>query len=66
MIKKIYAEWLLYGVFHNGFFASYEDFIKETFNPDIEIICIKESDHAGNFKRTFEQCEIFPDRRTAH
>lgn len=38
----IYAEWILDGEFNNGFFKTAEDFIRATFNPDIEFITIKE------------------------
>lgn len=41
-IKKIYAEWILYGEFHNGFFTRWEDYFAATFNPDCEILIVKE------------------------
>lgn len=39
--NMIYAEWTLYGVFENGFFDTWENFIRATFSPDIEILAIK-------------------------
>lgn len=35
--KLIYAEWFLYGEFHNGTFTRWEDYFSATFNPDCEI-----------------------------
>ncbi len=39
---KIYAEWILYGKFHNDFFDRWEDYFRATFNPDCEILVVKE------------------------
>lgn len=39
---KIYAEWTLYGKFHNGLFDRWEDYFRATFNPDCEIKVVKE------------------------
>lgn len=43
----IYAEWKTEGKFENGFFSSWEEFFRETFNPDIEIITVLQK----NFKK---------------
>lgn len=37
----IYAEWTLYGEFHNEFFHTWDAFHAATFSPDIEIMLIK-------------------------
>lgn len=29
----IYAEWTLYGVFYNDFFATWEEYFRATYNP---------------------------------
>lgn len=38
----IYAEWTLYGEFHNQFFTTWESYFQATFNPDCEILTVKE------------------------
>lgn len=38
---KIYAEWTLYGKFHNEFV---EDYFRATFNLDCEILVVKEKE----------------------
>lgn len=41
-MKKIYAEWNLYGKFYNGIFTNWTDYFRATFNPFCEIIVVKE------------------------
>ena len=41
-MKKIYAEWILEGVFDNGFFNSWESYFNFTFNPEITVLLVKE------------------------
>jgi len=37
----IYAEWFLYGIFYNDFFATWDAYHAATFNPDSEIRVVK-------------------------
>lgn len=37
----IYAEWTLYGVFENGFFASWGEFYDATFSPEIDVKVVR-------------------------
>lgn len=38
----IYAEWMLYGQFDNAFFANWDEYHAATFNPDIEIMVVRD------------------------
>ncbi len=38
----VYAEWRRYGVFDNGIFTSWTEYHAATFNPDTEILLVKE------------------------
>lgn len=39
---KIYAEWTLYGEFHNAFFDSWDEFHAAMFNPDIDLLVLQD------------------------
>lgn len=41
-MKKIYAEWVLDGVFGNGFFNTWEEYFDFMFNPEINVLLVKE------------------------
>lgn len=39
---RIYAEWMIDGVFDNGFFASWDEYHSFMFSPEIELILVRE------------------------
>lgn len=41
-MKKIYAEWIIKGVFGNAFFDTWESYIDFMFNPEIDVLLVKE------------------------
>ncbi len=41
-MKKIYAEWTLKGVFGNGFFNTWEEYFDFMFDPEIDVLLVKE------------------------
>ena len=41
-MKKIYAEWTFKGVFGNGFFNTWEEYFDFMFDPEIDVLLVKE------------------------
>nr|DAT93729.1 MAG TPA: Proprotein convertase subtilisin/kexin type 9 convertase, subtilisin, HYDROLASE.4A [Caudoviricetes sp.] len=41
-MKKIYAEWTLRGVFDNSFFNTWEEYFDFVFDPEIDVLLVKE------------------------
>ena len=41
-MKKIYAKWTLRGVFDNAFFDTWEEYFDFMFNPEIDVLLVKE------------------------
>lgn len=41
-MKKVYAEWTLKGVFDNAFFDTWEEYFDFMFNPEINVLLVKE------------------------
>lgn len=41
-MKKIYAEWTLRGVFNNCFFNTWKEYFNFMFNPEINVLLVKE------------------------
>lgn len=41
-MKKIYAEWTVKGVFDNAFFDTWEEYFDFMFDPEIDVLLVKE------------------------
>lgn len=42
-MNKVYAEWVKKGVFGNAFFNSWEEYFDFVFDPEINILLVKEA-----------------------